>query len=58
VFIELSIRIFEYVLIFNNVDWQTNVRSDILSGKFIVIYIKIYFNNTNQQTIAFIDKHS
>ena len=58
VLIELSIRIFEYVSIFNNVNWQTNARSDILSGNFIVIYIKIYFNNTNQQTIAFIDKHS
>ena len=54
--IELSIRIFEYVSIFNKVNWQTNARSDILS--FIVIYIKIYFNNTKQKTIAFIDKHS
>ena len=56
VLIELSIRIFEYVSIFNNVKWQTNARSDILSGNFVVIYIKIYFNNTNQQAIAFIDK--
>ena len=54
----ISIRIFEYVSIFNNVNWQRNARSDILSGNFIVIYIKIYFNNTNQQTIAFIDKYS
>ena len=56
--IELSIRIFEYVSIFNNVNCQINARSDILSRTLVVIYIKIYFNNTNQQTIAFIDKHS
>ena len=57
VWIGLSIGIFAYVSIINNVNWQTNVRSDILSGNFVVIYIKIYFNNTNQQTIAFIDMH-
>ena len=57
VLIELSIRIFEYVLIFNNVSSQTCALRHF-ERELLVIYIKMYFNNTNQQTIAFIDKHS
>ena len=50
----ISIRIFEYVSIFNNVNWQTNARSDILSGNFIVYYGNR--DNRPQNTRASLDK--